>query len=335
MDYSMSGFLVLNHFLEFAQTHVHWVADVIQPSHPLLSPSLVLNLSQHQGLFQWAALHIRRPEYSSFSFSISPSNEFSGLISFRIDWFDFLAVQGTLKSLLQHHTSKASILWHLAFFTVQLSHPYMTTGKTIPLTRWTFVGKVMSMLFITLFRFVIAFPPRSKCLSISWLQSSSILILESKKIKWKSLSHIWLFASPWTVWNPPARNTGVGSLSLLWGIFPTQGWNPDLPHCRRILYQPSHKGSPRILEWVAYPFSRVFSWPRNWTGVSCIAGELFLYQLSYEGSLQENKLSHCFHFPPNYLPWNDGTRCLDFSFFECCILSQLFTFFVYLPQEAL
>ena len=126
---------------------------------------------------------IRWLKYWSFSFSISPSSEYSGLISFRIDWLDLLAVQGTLKSLLQHHSSKASILQWSAFFMVQLSHPYMTTGKTIALTTWIFVGKVMSLLFNTLSRFVIAFLPRSKCLLISWLQSLSAVILEPRKIK--------------------------------------------------------------------------------------------------------------------------------------------------------
>ena len=125
-----------------------------------------------------SALHIRWPKFWSFSFSISPSNEHPGLISFRMDWLDLLAVQGTLKSLLQHHSSKASILRHLAFFTVQLSHPYMTTGKTIALTRRTFVGKVMSLLFNMLSRLVLTFLPRSKCLLISWLQSPSAVILE-------------------------------------------------------------------------------------------------------------------------------------------------------------
>ena len=127
-------------------------------------------------------LHIRCPKYWSFSLNISPSKEYSGLISFRVDWLDLLAVQGTLKSLLQHHSSKASILWHLAFFTVQLSHPYMTTGKTIALTRQTFVGKVMSLLLNMLSRLVITFLPRSKCLLISWLQSTSAKILEPPKI---------------------------------------------------------------------------------------------------------------------------------------------------------
>ena len=130
-----------------------------------------------------SVLHIRWPVYWSFSFSISLSNEYSGLISFRMDWLDLLAVQGTLKSLLQHHSSKAAILRCSAFFIVQLSHPYMTTGKTIALTRWTFVGKVMSLLFNMLSRLVIAFLPRSKSLLISWLQSPSALILEPQKTK--------------------------------------------------------------------------------------------------------------------------------------------------------
>ena len=120
-------------------------------------------------------------KYWSFSFSISPSNEYSGLISFRTDWLDLLAVQGTLKSLLQHHSSTVSILWCSAFFILQLSHPYMTTGKTIALTRQTFVGKVMSLLFNMLSRLVIAFLPRSTCLIMSWLQSPSAVILELKE----------------------------------------------------------------------------------------------------------------------------------------------------------
>ena len=128
-------------------------------------------------------LHMRWPKYWSFSFSISYSNEHPGLISFRMDWLDVLAGQGTLKSLLQHHSSKALTLWLSAFFTVQLSHTYMTTGKTIALTRWTFVGKVMSLLFNMLSRLAITFLPRSKRLLISWLQSPSAVILEPKKIK--------------------------------------------------------------------------------------------------------------------------------------------------------
>ena len=137
-----------------------------------------------------ATLHTRWPKYWSFSFSISPSNEHweSGLIFFKMDWLDLLPVQGTLKSLLQHHSSKASILWHSAFFTVQLSHPYMTTGKTIALTRRTFVGKVMSLLLNMLSRLVITFLPRSNCLLISWLQSPSAVILEPPKIKSDTVS---------------------------------------------------------------------------------------------------------------------------------------------------
>ena len=135
-----------------------------------------------------STLRMRWPKYWRFSFSISPSNEHPGLISFRMDWLDLLAVQGTLKSLLQHHTSKVSILWHSAFFTIQLSHPYMTTGKTIALTRRTFVGKVMSLLLNMLSRWVITFLPRSKHLLISWPQSPSAVILEPRKIKSDTVS---------------------------------------------------------------------------------------------------------------------------------------------------
>ena len=137
-----------------------------------------------------SVLCIRWPKHWSFSLSISPSNEYAGLISFRMDWLDLLAVQGTLKSLLQHHSSKASILQHSAFFIVQLSHSYMTTGKTMALTRPTFVGKVMSLLFNMLSRLVITFLPRSKHLLISWLQSPSALILEPRKIKSATVSTV-------------------------------------------------------------------------------------------------------------------------------------------------
>ena len=189
MDCSTPGFPVHHKLPELTQTHVHPVSDAIQPSHPLSSASPPApNPSQNQGLFQWSVLHIRWPKYWSFSFSISPFNEYSGLIFFRMDWLDLLAVQGTLKSLLQHHSSKASTLQCSAFFIVQLSHPYMTTGKTIVLTRWTFAGKVMSPLFNMLSRLVIAFLPRSKHLLISWLQSPSAVILEPKKIKSVTLS---------------------------------------------------------------------------------------------------------------------------------------------------
>ena len=150
--------------------------------------SLLPSIIQHQGLFRESVLRIRWPKYWSFSFSISPSNEHSGLISFRMDWMDPLAVPGTLKSLLQHHSSKASILWRSAFFTVQLSHPNMTPGKTKALTRWTFIDKVVSLLFNMLSRLVVTFLPRSKRLLISWLQSPSAVILEPKKIKSDTVS---------------------------------------------------------------------------------------------------------------------------------------------------
>ena len=145
MDCSTPGFPVHHQLPELAQTHVHRVSDAIQPSHPLspllLPPSILPSI---RVFTNESAFHIRWPKYWSFSFNISPSNEYSGLISFRMDWLDLLAAQGTLKSLLQHNSSKVSILEHSAFFIVQLSHPYTTTGKTIALTRWTFVGKVMS-----------------------------------------------------------------------------------------------------------------------------------------------------------------------------------------------
>ena len=157
---------------------------------PSLSPRVSSIFPSIRVFSNESGLHMRRPKYWSFSFNISPSKEHPGLISFRMDWLDLLAVQGTLKSLLQHHSSKASILWHSAFFTVQLSHPYMTTGKTIALTRQTLVGKVMSLLLNMLSRLVITFLPRSKCLLISWLQSPSAVILEPQKIKSDTVSTV-------------------------------------------------------------------------------------------------------------------------------------------------
>ena len=158
----MPGFPVHHQLLEPTQTHVHQVGVAIQPSHPLSSPSPpAVNLSSIRVFSNESVLHIRWPKYWNLSFTISPSSEYSGLISFRMVWLDLLAVQRTLKSLLQHHSSKASILQCSAFFTVQLSHPYMTTGKTIALTRQTFVGKVISLLFNMLSRLVITFLPRA------------------------------------------------------------------------------------------------------------------------------------------------------------------------------
>ena len=183
-DYTTPGLPVHHQLPELAQTHVHQVGDAIQPSHPLPSPSPpAFIFTSIRGSSNESVLHIRIAKVLELQLQHSPSNEYSGLISFRMNWLDLLAVQGTLKSLLQHHSSKPSILWCSAFFIVQLSHPYMTTGKTIALTRWTFVGKVMSLLFNMLSKLVIAFLPRSKWLLISWLQSPSTVILEPKKIK--------------------------------------------------------------------------------------------------------------------------------------------------------
>ena len=157
------GLPVHHQLPDFTQTHVHWVGNAIQPSHPLSSPSPpAFNLSQHHGHFKWVTSSHQVAKYWSLRFSISPSNEYSGLISLKMDWLDLFAVQGALKSLLQYHSSKASILQLSAFFIVQLSHPYMTTGKTIALIRWTFVGKVMSLLLNILSRLGINFLPRSK-----------------------------------------------------------------------------------------------------------------------------------------------------------------------------
>ena len=204
MDWSMPGFPVLHHLLEFAQIHDHWVSDVLLSNHLVLCSHLLLLssvLPSIQGFFQWVSLSHQATGVLALQLSFSPSNEYSGLISFRIDWFDLLAVQGTLKSLLQHHSLKASILRCSAFFIVQLRHLYMTTGQTIALTIRTFVSKLMSLLYNMLSRFVIVFLPRSKYLLISWLQSLSTLILEPKKIKSVNVS-TFLFAMKWWDWMP-------------------------------------------------------------------------------------------------------------------------------------
>ena len=192
-----------------------------------------------------STLRMRWPKYWSFSFSISPSSEHPGLISFRMDWLDLLAVQGTLKSLLQHHSSKASLLQRSAFFTVQLSHPYMTTGKTIEISN--------------VYKICVTVKTESPALGLTSLDSrqsaeattysiTNMIIseTESRSVVSNSLRPHGLYS----LWNSPGQNTGVGSLSLLWGIFPTQGFNPSLPHCRRILYQLIYQGSPFLFSYI-------------------------------------------------------------------------------------
>ena len=200
MDCSTPGFPAHHHLLELPQTHVHWIGDANQPPHFLSSPSPpAFNLSQHQSIFQWAGSSHQVTKV--LELHISPSNVYSVLISFGIDWFYLLAIQGTLKSLLHHHSWKASILQCSAFFIVHLSHPYMTTRKIIALTIWTFVRKQMSLIFNTLSRFVKAFFPRSKRLLISWLQSPSSVILDPKK---SNLS-LFYFSPFYLLWHDGTR----------------------------------------------------------------------------------------------------------------------------------
>ena len=202
MDCSMLGFPVQYQLLELAQIHVHWVSDAIQLSHPLSFPFLLPSIFRRVFSNQ-SVLHIRWPKYWSFSFSINPYNEYSGLISFRTDWFDLFAAHGTLKGLLHHHCSKASKLQHSAFFMVQLSHLYMTTRKTIILTRQTFVRKVMSLFFNMLSRLVRAFLPRGKCLLKSFM--AAVTICSDTGTRENKVCHFFplfphLFAMKW--WNP-------------------------------------------------------------------------------------------------------------------------------------
>ena len=198
MNCSTPGLPIHHQVSEFTQTHVHWVGDAIQPSHPLsfppppsLNPSSLRVFSNVSSSHHVAKVLEFQPQCQSFQWTL-------GLISFRMDWLDLLAVQGMLKSLLQHHSSKASILWCSAFFIVQLSPPYMTTGKAIALTRQTFVDKVMSLLFNMLSRLVITFLSRSKCLLISWLWSPFAVILKPRKTKSATVSTISpSFAKKW------------------------------------------------------------------------------------------------------------------------------------------
>ena len=206
MNRSTPGLPVHHQLPESTKTHVHRVNDAIQPSHLLSSPSPpALNLSQHQGLFQWVSSSHRWPKCWTFSFSITPSNEHPGLISFMMDWLDLLAVQGTLKSLFQHHSWKTSILLCSDFFIVQMSHPHMTTGKTIALTRQNFVDKVMSLLFNMLSRLVIAFLPRSKPLNFM----AAITIYSDFGAQKNKVSHCFPIYLPWS------DGTGCHDLSFL------------------------------------------------------------------------------------------------------------------------
>ena len=196
MNCSTPGLPICHQLPEFTETHIHGVCDAIHPFHPLSSASPPApSLSQHQSLFQWVN---SSPKYWSFSFNISPSNEHLGLISFRMDWLYLLAVQGTLKSLVHHHSSKASVLQHSAFLTVQLSHPYMTTGKTITLTRRIFVGKIMSLLLNMLSRLVVTFLPSSKQLLIWWLQSPFCSDFGAQKNKVSHGFHCFPIYFPWS-----------------------------------------------------------------------------------------------------------------------------------------
>ena len=208
MDCSTPGLPVRHQHLELTQTHVHRVSHAIQPSHPLSSPSpLTFNLSQHQGLFKWLSSSHQVAKVLEFQLQHQPFQWICRTDSFGIDWLNLLAVQGTLKCLLQHHSSKASIFWCSAFFIVQLLHPYMTTGKAITLARRIFVGRVMSLLFNKLSRLVITFLPRSKCLLFSWLQSPSAVILEPPKIV-SHCFHCFPIYLPWS--------DGTGCCDLFW-----------------------------------------------------------------------------------------------------------------------
>ena len=207
VDCSMPGLPVPHHLLEFAQVHIQGIGDAIQPSHPLLFlPSILPSIRVFSNE---SAVRIRWPNYWSFSFSISPSSKYSGLISLKIDWFDLLLPQGLSEVFSSTTVRKTLILRRSTFFTVQLSQPYMTTGKTTALTMWTFVSKVMSLLFSILSRFVTAFLPRSKHLLISWMQSSSAVILEPKKIKSVTISTVSPIYLPWS------DGTGCHDLSFL------------------------------------------------------------------------------------------------------------------------
>ena len=211
MNRSMPGLPVHHQLPESIQTHVHWVGDAIHHSHPLSSPSPPApNLSQHQGLFKWVSSSHQVAKVLEFQLQHHPSNEHSGLISFRMDWLNLLAVQGTLKSLFQYHSTKASILRCSAFFIAQLSHPYMATGKTIALTNGPLLMK-QCLCFLILSRLVIIFLPRSKHLLISWLQSPSVVILEPRKNK---MSHSFDCLPIYFPWSDATRCHDLSFLNV-------------------------------------------------------------------------------------------------------------------------
>ena len=212
MDFSTPGLPVHHQLPELTQIYVHWVGDAIQPSHPLSSPLLLPSIFPSIRVFpNESVLYIRWPKYWSFSFSSRPSSEYSGLISFRMDWLDLLAVQGTLKSLLQHRSSKASILQHSAFFIVQLSHPYITTGKTIAFTRQIFVGKVTSLLFNKLSGLVITFIPMSKCLLILM---AAVTICSDFGAPQNKVCHFFHCFSIYFPWSDGTRCHDLSSMSV-------------------------------------------------------------------------------------------------------------------------
>ena len=211
MDCSMPGFPVYHQLPELAKIHGHWVGDAIQPSCLLSFPSLpAFNISQHQGLFQWVSSSHQVAKVMELQHQHQSFQEYSELVSFRMDWLDLLAIQEPLKSLLQHHSLKASILRHPAFFMVQTSHPYMTTWKTIALTRRTFVSKVIYLLFNMLCSLIITFLPKSKRLLISWLQSPSAVVLKPKKI----VSHCFRYFPIYLPWSDGTRCHDISFLNV-------------------------------------------------------------------------------------------------------------------------
>ena len=241
MDCSTPGLPVHHQLLEFTHTHVHWVHDAIQPFHPLSSPPPAFSLSQHQGLFKWVSSLHQVARLLEFQLQHQSYQWIFGLISFRIDWLDLLAVQGTLKSLLQHHSSEASILRRSAFFIVQLSHPYMMTGKTIAFTRWTFVCKVMSLLFNMLSRLVFS---SKEQVSFNFMASVTICSDFGAQVMSDFFVILWTEAHLACLSMGFSRQEYWSGLHPPPGIFLTQGLNPHLMHWQEDLLPLSHLGNP-------------------------------------------------------------------------------------------